>query len=143
MTAEGALVSLLSADAGVTAIVADRIHPMTDPQDLVLPKITFQRISTARSAEAGAITNDGPTGLAVAHFQVDCWSADLLGAIRLAAAACRAINGYRGTVSNLVVDCLHITDQRQIEAGAWPGREKPIQRLMLQVVMSYDSSTEN
>lgn len=68
--AEQALVSILRADAAVAAVVAQRIRPHSDAQNLASPYITYQRISTdpvARPLEGTAVAR-------AARLQVDCWS---------------------------------------------------------------------
>ena len=55
----------LSADAGVTAIVSDRIFPLPGDLDAVKPYITFQRISTTPSRGL-----DGNLNFARYRFQV-------------------------------------------------------------------------
>jgi hypothetical protein len=77
-TIEGAIVSILNSNSGVTTLVSNRIAPATDPQNLPLPKLTYQRLRTDRDTESGGFSNSGPTGHAVATFQIDCWCQSLL-----------------------------------------------------------------
>lgn len=67
---EAALTAELLADAGVTALVGDRIFPMGGRQGTAYPYVTYMRISTA-----GAERLDGPNTLEWPRFQIDCWAA--------------------------------------------------------------------
>ena len=64
MNIEEALYSKLTGDAGVAALVSTRIYPNVVPQDIALPAVAYQRISTVRD-----MAHDGPTGVAHARFQ--------------------------------------------------------------------------
>lgn len=124
-TIEGAVVALLAADATVAQLAGNRIAPMTDPQSVARPKITFYRTGTDRSTDAGGFTNDGPTGLAIATLQIDLWADSMLTAKQLADATRRVLNGYSGGM----IQSAYIRDERETPAGLVPGAEKPVQRI--------------
>ena len=136
-TLEGAIASLLAADAGVSAIAGGRVYPFNSPASLPRPKLTYWRWDTDRDVEVGGFTNDGPTGFAVARFFIDAWADDRLTVIRLAAAARRAINGRAGTVGTVAIGCVRVASEREQAGALVPGREVPVQRQTLDVRVSY------
>jgi hypothetical protein len=72
---------ILSAAAPVVAIVGTRISPLIRAQDLVLPAVTMQRITTTPS---NIFAGNG--GLDDTRLQVDCWDATYAGARAIAIA---------------------------------------------------------
>jgi len=69
---EEGIAAFLIADVDIHAVVEDRIYPMKMPQNVTLPCLTYQRISTPR-----IVTHDssGATGdLTSPRFQFDAWA---------------------------------------------------------------------
>ena len=95
---EEALVALLETDAAVAALVDDRIYPIVAPAGVDLPAIVYQRISGPR-----AETMAGPSGLAWPRFQFGCIGGSFSEAVSVADAVRQALDGYRGTVSGVVI----------------------------------------
>jgi hypothetical protein len=139
LTIEGALVALLTADAGVAAIVAARIYPFNAPATMPTPKLTHWRWGTDRDADVGGFSNDGPSGFAVAKVFVDCWADDALTVKNLAAAVRRAVNGYAGNAAGAWSGKLliRVADEREQAATLIPGRAVPVQRQTLDLRISY------
>jgi hypothetical protein len=140
-TVEGAIREVLLADAGVGSLIGDRIRPFTDPASIPMPKLTYQRWGTAMDVAAGGFTNDGPTGFKVAKIQLDAWAADLLTAGRVAGAVERCLNGtvIPGTGVNIL--CARVNDVREQPATLIPGREKPPQRITLDLRVTYQENS--
>lgn len=72
MAVEDQIVTVLRANAGVSALVGSRIYAMPAPQGTSSPFITYQIIAAARSGmsyHATAVHD-------VVSLQVDCWSDD-------------------------------------------------------------------
>ena len=136
-TVEGAMLSLIQADAAVQAISAGRCHPYNEPQSIPYPKTTFWRWNSDRSAEVGGLSNSGPTGFAVAKIFVDSWAADWLTAKLLADATRKAINGFTGVVGGITIGCIRIDDEREQPGTLIPATNTPIQRRTLDVRISY------
>lgn len=136
-TLEGAIASLLLADPTVSSIVGTRVQPMSDPQSVPRPKLTYTRWGTDRSSDVGGFTNDGPTGLADAKLFIDAWSDDMLTAKQLATAVRHCLNGYTGVVGGITIHCIYIQDERETPAGLVPGTEKPVQRQTIDLRVSY------
>jgi hypothetical protein len=96
--------AFLLADAGVTAIAADRVYSAPAPQDAKMPFVTYTRVTGDR---VRSLT--GPSGLAWPSYQIDCLSDDgQLGgsysqATDLADAVRTALDGFIGKWSGLDV----------------------------------------
>lgn len=86
--------TLLLGDATVTGYVATRVFPLTLPQKVTFPAITYQRISRL---DVGSL--EGPSALARARVQVDVWAKTYDQAAAVGAAVRRRLNGYRGPVA--------------------------------------------
>jgi len=69
MTLESSLYGSLSAFAGLTALVSDRIYPVRAPQDADTPYVVFSRISSAREQ---SVTR--AIGATAARLQFSCFS---------------------------------------------------------------------
>ena len=137
---EGTLVWLLLNNAGVTAMVGDRVYPFNSPASAPLPKVTYWRWDTDRDVEVGGFTNDGPTGVAVARFFVDAWADSRLTAVNVAAAVRRAVNGFAGTVGTVTIGSVRVASEREQPGALIPGRSEPVQRQTLDVRVSYQES---
>ena len=87
MNIEEALYSKLVSDAGVST----RIYPNVVPQDIALPAVAFQRISTVRD-----MAHDGPLGIAHVRFQLTISAASYTSARVVANAIRTALDGFSG-----------------------------------------------
>lgn len=94
---EEALYKYLRDDAGVSALVSDRIYPLVAPQGAIMPAIVHQRITTARPQ-----TLDGSSGVALPWFQFRCWAATYDEACALAEAVRLALLRFRGGYGEVV-----------------------------------------
>lgn len=93
---DGALYTILSTNAAVAAIVADRIYPTDLPQEPTFPAVAYSKIS-----DGGRYLHhkNFPT-VAEPGFQFDCLAATPLAAKQLADAVRKALHGYTGTVGS-------------------------------------------
>lgn len=91
-----ALRAILAADAGVAALVADRIAWAARPRDAALPSIALHRISGPRD-----YVMSGPSGLVNSRVQVDCWATTNREATLVARAVTAALSGLRTTVDGV------------------------------------------
>lgn len=66
---EEAIYSALTAHAGLSALVADRIYPMVLPQDATRPAVTYMRVSGARDLNINQASVD-----ANPRYQFDVWA---------------------------------------------------------------------
>ena len=103
---ETALISLFTANAAVNALISGRICPFTDGNLLALPRLTYWRSNCQRP-----MSNDGPTGQAIATFQIDAWAVDGLTAYQLLDSCRQAANGFSGTVAGVKIDSIRFEDQ--------------------------------
>jgi hypothetical protein len=84
---EAGLFALFSQDAGVSAIVADRIYPILLPTGAIMPAITWQIV--AGQTTPGLTTR----GMQRWRLQVDCWSkASYLEAASIRSAVIQLLN---------------------------------------------------
>ena len=88
MTVEQGLVAHLLADATVSGIVGNAVHPGKIPQGAGLPAIVYSRTSSIREN-----TLDGPSELVKVRMRVDCWHTTYPDAKALATAVRVALNG--------------------------------------------------
>jgi len=93
MTLEADMRTYLLAQAGLTALVGERVTPFGKRlQGEDVPAITYQLV-------AGPTTHyshNGPSDYEVS-FQFDCWASDADEALAVAGELQTALDGYRGT----------------------------------------------
>jgi hypothetical protein len=125
VSAETAVRAVLLADATVAALVGDRIYPKTLPQDVTLPAITYQRISTI-----GDLDLDGDQATAAVRVQLNLWSESYDGVCALARAVCGddetgtpgALLGYSGDTGQGVLQLVRLANLLDAEEPEWkPG----------------------
>jgi len=78
---EQQIYSVLAADSAVAALVGTRIHPILLPQNVIMPAISYQRITTV--PQNGL---QGHHSIDQVRVQVDSWASTYAGAKSLAAA---------------------------------------------------------
>lgn len=89
-----ALRALILSDAEILAIVGPRVFPHFIPQGQPTPAIVYNRVSGSAD-----YTLQGPSGLATATMQVDCWAADPDTASTLARLVRAKLDGFAGDVA--------------------------------------------
>lgn len=110
---EEALTALLLADAGIVAIVGQRITWASRPQSSALPAIVLHRIDGAPE-----YADEGEVGLFSARVQVDCWAADAAGvagqskARQLGRAIKDLVSGYEDDSSPVAFDAIFVEDEQ-------------------------------
>lgn len=103
---EAALYAALTADAGVSALVASRVFPKGGRQGVDYPYITYQRISTQGAAHlTGASDLDWP------RFQLDVWGHSFATARAVADAMRTALDAVEHTAAGLTFTAT-IQDER-------------------------------
>lgn len=78
--------AVLSVDAATTAIVSNRMGPLSRPQSLTVPALTYQRIVTTPTNHLR-----GDSGLDSNVVQIDLWTASYATSKSLAAAVRAAL----------------------------------------------------
>lgn len=108
--AGNALLFILTNDAGVAALVDDRIYRDTLPQKYTLPAITFQLVSGPPMPDhnAGVNANFRLT------YQVDCWAENTDGASAARDAVFAALDNRKGTFAGVNVLGLQYADDRDL-----------------------------
>lgn len=137
-TNAGESAARVAAVAAVLAIIGtNAIKPESDTTPIARPKLSYHRWGTDRSSESGGFTNDGPTGFAVAKVMVDARADDILTAKQLIIATRDAINGTAGIYQGINIQCIQVVDEREQPASTVSGREKPVQRVTLDLRVAY------
>ena len=90
---EESLFDKLSKETTVKALVSTRVYPIRLPRNVMLPCITYQRISTPR-----VHTHDSAGGTAHPRFQITCWDDDPKGCKVVADAVRGCLDGFKGTM---------------------------------------------
>lgn len=99
MSIETALRALLLADAGVSPLVSgERVYPGILPQAVIYPAVTYQII-----AGGSHYAMDGPSNLADPRVQLDCYAEAYDEVLELKGAVIKALGGYRGEVSGVMI----------------------------------------
>jgi hypothetical protein len=75
MTISSDIYSLLTNDAGVSALTSTRVYPMNIPQNATLPAITYTQVS-----ENPQVNLEGENALRATRYQFDCFSTTYTGA---------------------------------------------------------------
>lgn len=105
---EEALLALLTGDAGVSALVSDRVFwRRADDANQAARYIVLHRISGLRD-----MAMSGPSGLVESRVQADCYGARYSDAKLLARAVIDRVSGYRGSVSGFQFRGIFIDSER-------------------------------
>lgn len=86
MTIGALLRSALVDNAGVVAIVGQRVYPVLLPQNPTYPAISYERISSTGQ--------DGTSNRKESRYQINCWARTYAGVVSLSAAVKVALEEY-------------------------------------------------
>lgn len=105
-----ALRSLLLGDAGVAALVVDRVYPVRLPQGVKVASVVYTRISGETDYKM-----EGASGYARSRMQVDCWAPTVDAAAALANKVKDCLSGFAGAVGNpsVFIQGAFCTDERE------------------------------
>lgn len=103
------LVNYLLAQASLTALVDNRIYPLSKEQDDDLPAITYQSIETLRDR-----VMEGTAGIVQTRLQIDSWGRTLIEAKKLAEKIRICLDGYRGIWSGIRIQGVFQISQNDI-----------------------------
>jgi hypothetical protein len=103
---EEGLYAHLTSDSDVTDLVSLRIYPLQVPQDVDLPAMAYQRISGPRDQSQA-----GPSGLVWARIQLTFLGSTYLEAKTVAGAVRGSIDGFKGTMGDVVVNACHLENE--------------------------------
>lgn len=99
---EESFYALVANDSAITAVVGQRIHHMTRPENETGTAIVYQRISTVPVTSLA-----GDSGLDAVRLQVACWAATHVASMALAElvrAAVKASPALHGTTAMMIND---------------------------------------
>lgn len=91
MAIETALFTLITGDAGVSALIGTRMYPSLMPPGATLPCVVYDEVNTETVVRA-----DGDSGLRTAQYMLHYWATSYSGVKAGKAAIVAAINGYQG-----------------------------------------------
>jgi hypothetical protein len=93
MTIENALVTLVTTDPALFAMIGDRFDPGTIPLKKKLPAACYQVIGNTRTS-----TQDGPAGVAMPRFQITIDAKEVDEAKEVMRAMRKRLDGFVGNV---------------------------------------------
>lgn len=106
MSIEKAIYTRLSEFAGLSALVAARIHPLKLPQNVTYPCVTFSKISTERHSAMGA-----DAAVTRSRYQVSSWAKNYSDVEPVSEQVRAALQRFRGTVSSVVIQDIFIENE--------------------------------
>lgn len=98
---------VLTADAAVAALAADRVYTEVLPQAPAVPAVVFTEVA---GDEDYAL--DGPTGASSRRVQVDAWAKTRAEATALANAVKAALSGHAGAAAGFAVEGAFLLSER-------------------------------
>jgi hypothetical protein len=130
---EQAFYEHVSADAGISALISNRIYPFNIPHGVDADAVTYNLAGSDRTRTMG-----GESTYIRAIFDVDCWSNTYAGAIAIADAIEAALVDYRGQLGSTSppVDADHIRLERRGPDQFEPDTE--LHRVVLQFLVGYE-----
>jgi hypothetical protein len=110
MTVEADLFSRLTGFAGVAALVGQKVYPVTLPQGIHYPAISYFRVSSTRPSAMGR-----DIGIVRARFQVDVWAFDFDSSKAVAEQVRLALQRYSGTNSIEIIEIFFLNEADTFE----------------------------
>lgn len=107
-TPESTLVELLKANAGVAAVVTDRVWPNARPQGKPYPSITVTRISGGPE-----YADDGEAGLMISRVQISSWALTYSDAKELAQLISSALSPGHDVIQGTITFIYIMLDSEQ------------------------------
>lgn len=109
MSLESAIFDYLTADAGVGALVLDRVYPVRLPEKSTLPAIVYHKVSASRLYTYDTYGTSDP--FVQARVQFDCWGRTALEAIDVGTAVLVALSGYDGSLGGQPIQAGFAVDE--------------------------------
>jgi len=111
-TVETALVSILKADAGLTAQLSGRLYPIAVPEGGSLPAVVYQRYTGIRTYGL-----EGVNAFKTANVQFTVWAETYAEAVTIANLLIAATDAT-GDVGGITIDHIEVTDDGDIPSLA-------------------------
>lgn len=115
MTIETTLYTRLTGFAGLSALVAARIHPNLLPQNTPYPAISYRRVTAERPSAMG-----GDCGVVRGRFQFDVWAELYSDAVAVRAQLRLALQRWRNIAGTVVQDGFLLTQLDLFEPDSGP-----------------------
>lgn len=135
MRFEVALYDYLAADAGLEAIVGDRIYPTRLPESVDLPAVTWFRVAASRIYTYDPFLDTD--AWVSARIQFDCWSRDPNEAMQLGDAIILAFSGYGGDMAGQMIGSSFV--ENEIDEYDVPAK---FHRRIIDMKISYQENGE-
>ena len=127
-----AIVTILTTDVTVAALVSDRVSPITASAATELPHITYER-----TADEAHKTLSGTVKLRHATIRITCWADGYAAARVLANAVVAALDSYQGTVGTTYLDSVSVSIQADDMETTLEGEERAADAVALDVSVWY------
>lgn len=98
MSLEFAIYSILTSDSDINTVVANRVYPSQQEQEVEYPSITYETFGNESFQSFSGIS-----GLAVRRVQINIWASDFDQLCSLAEQVRLALQTYRGTVATIEI----------------------------------------
>jgi len=98
---------LLTADADVAGLAADRVYTEVLPQSPLVPAVVFTEVAGDED-----VALDGPTGAASRRMQIDSWAKSRAEATALGRAVKCSLSGHVGAAAGLDVQIIFFLTER-------------------------------
>ena len=119
---EAAIVAILEGDIGVTSLVDKRIYPLTVPQGVSMPAITYQQLNDNGIQTHGG-QETGANSFLNTRMQIDCWSDVYTEASALKKAVRLALVAFIGTVAGIKISNIILENSTDLDRQV-PGTDK-------------------
>lgn len=140
---EKSLVIYLKSISAVSALVGDKVYPLSAKQGIGYPRIEYQ----ALSGLALASLDSGPCSLHQARYQLSCWgetyseAKDLARAVK-GTATTQRLDGYRGWMGGQAagnfVQSSRIENSQDDEEPPVHDDDEKLERVIFDVILWYE-----
>lgn len=102
MSIESDLFTLVTGDAGVSALIGTRMYPKLMPPGATLPCVVYGEVATETLVQA-----DGDTDARMGRYALSYWAESYAGIKAGRAALLSAVNGYQGgSINRIAVNAM-------------------------------------
>lgn len=135
MTIDEGLVAYLLQSAGVTDLIGTRLRPGRLKQSDTLPAVTYTVLSELTDYGLSA-----SSGLPVRRLQLDVWGQTYTSAQTVALKFRDLLNGYRGLMGDVYVQCSRVEDTRSDYAPDQQQDDRGVQSISLDIALVYEET---
>lgn len=133
---ETALTSVLLGSAPLTALVADRVHWLRQPDGVTgYPYVNLTLVSDPRGYHMG-----GPSALRKSRVQVDVWAETYLGAVAVAKVLDALLSGFSGAVGDVSFQGIFIVGEGDF-TDKTAGGERQLFRRRVDLSLSWEKES--